>query len=220
MRAPLDGTPTIRRPVIINAQIHADLCKALRENDGYPDVGTKLLRGLEKPLRMSGTVRRSHVQAELESELSNAGFISLGVLHKIIGRESISNYFIEYGIEVESKTVSEIETNASKLFSLLVLRERGIRITEYLSVGICDSSFPFQEEADVPLIGTPEERRIIYDWQWKIPPVLEKARHMEFPLEFLPPFTEEQNISHGAFGYVFRVRVACGHLSDPDSVSS
>lgn len=147
---------------------------------------------------MSATLPRSQLRTEIESKLLGSKFTSLATIRKIVSKESVHNYFIQNGITLQPETVSKIGNNAPKLFCLLVLRERGVCVTEYLSAGIRDNAFPFEREEDIPLVGTLEEREHIYHWQWKIPPILEKSKHMDFPLGFMAPFVEEEKISHGA----------------------
>lgn len=155
---------------------------------------------------------------ELEGQISRYGFISLSILKTILDRSRIHECLLEKGVNIRPSALDQISNHHSKLFALLVLSGREQSIEKYLSRELQDDGFPLLTENDLSKIEKEDGRLTISTMQWKIPFILNKHRHLDLPPEYVAPFLEERTVSHGAFGYVSRVRIAECHLRGHDSV--
>lgn len=156
-----------------------------------------------------------NLKHELESEIVKYGFVQSSALNSLITEDSVRAYFRKK--HLCAADIQGITSKAPRLFALLVLLGRGNAIEKCLSSDFVDEIFPLLDTASVPNICHINKQEL-YTRQWQIPIILPRARHLDLPHDFIPPFLEEKQISHGTFGFVSRVKLASGHLTGYDSV--
>ena len=154
----------------------------------------------------------------LEKEINCHNFILLDSLHRLINESNVLKCLHYYDIHLQPDNIQEIIARAPKLFALLVLLGGESRISDYLFKGFGDNCFPILSEEDVPDVGNGQRRQDLYRIQWNIPIILDKSRHLNLPVHFIPPFLDECLVNHGSFGYISKVRVADYHLPGYPSV--
>ena len=154
---------------------------------------------------------------DLKHELERASkreVISLGALHDIINEETVEAYFLHNGTPLRPANLHEIVSKAPRLFAIHVLLNRGCDVMKYLSRGLSDKDLPFLEMPECPEFGSPQEQRSLHQRQWQIASTLDPSEHRAFPAQFKPPFAFKASCpkDRGAFGHVYQVRMADGHL--------
>ena len=164
------------------------------------------------------------VKHELEQDLESCGFIQLSTLDRSITEESVRAYSDSNRLKLRTAQLQDIATKAPRLFAILVLLDRGGAITECLQKRFFDEEF-FDKtgkafgKADIPdIVGV--DKQALYDRQWQIPIVLPRSPHLNLPNEFIPPFlpSKERQPRHGSFGFVYKEKVASGHIENYESV--
>lgn len=162
---------------------------------------------------------------DLKHELERAkdkGFISLEAVHRIINEGTLEAYFRDNGYQLLPADWQKILLEAPRLFAIHVLLDRGCDVQKYLSRGYGDKDLPFFKMPDGPEFGSPQDKESLYWGQWQIPATLVTTEHKTFPVGFKAPFAFEapRPKASGAFGHVYEVRVADGHLPGYSSVGS
>ena len=162
------------------------------------------------------------LEKQLKSDEHKADyrFIHVEALQRLINQESVRKYLRGNGVDPTVEDTDRIVRHSPKLFAILVLCDRGRAIQSYLSKGFCDENFPVYDKTAIPDVGYPRDQESIYVRQWQIPIVLPRSQHLELPKEFIPPFLEQQARTHGHFGWVYKVKLAKGHLENYDSVNN
>ena len=158
------------------------------------------------------------LKQRLEREIESHKFIQLKALHDLITEESIQAHLNVTKPDTQFADLREITSKSPKLFAILVLLGRECTIVEYHSRDFYDRSFPVLKPADIPDIGYPADQQGIYIRQWHIPIVLKRSPHLNLPFEFVPPILEKCDVRNGSFGYVYKVRMADGHVPQYKSV--
>ena len=128
------------------------------------------------------------------------------------------------------KLVDYVRKEASKLYAVLLLAGQSHRIVQLYNNDhrVTDRIFEKGEDSsDVPycsleyLQAMPQlsdVADVIFEKQWCFPPVLRREIHQKFPVVlFRFPFQSEPHpIGGGAWGQVYKVKVAEGHLEAND----
>ena len=155
----------------------------------------------------------------LEQDLGSCKFIQLSTLHRLITRESVRAHLDCNRLGLGTAQLQDIATKACRLFAILVLLDRGAAIKECLEKNFLDGRFPVYDKDDIPDIDG-VDKQALYDRQWQIPIVLPRSPHLNLPDKFIAPFlpSDERQPRHGSFGFVFKERVASGHLEHHESV--
>lgn len=153
------------------------------------------------------------LRTKLEEEVSHLGFISISALRLLVTPDSVASC-LQNILERDSPFFDTVVEKYSKIFALLVVEGVEGNIVEHLTEQVQDGRFPFLREEEVPNLPIGMEKEAVFRSQWKIPPVLEKSTHLDLPPGFIAPFIGRQDIAHGAFGFVYKTRVAEGHLPD------
>ena len=128
------------------------------------------------------------------------------------------------------KLVEYVRREAFKLYAVLLLVGQSHLIVQLYNndYRVTDRIFEKGEDSsDVPYCSLEYLRAMpqlsdvageIFEKQWCFPPVLRREFHQKFPIElFRFPFQNvPQKIGEGAWGHVYKVRVAEGHLEVDD----
>ena len=141
-------------------------------------------------------------------------FISLEDLHGLITEQRVEEHLRSN--KRLDRRFREIIPIRPRLFAILVLLEREENLNAILE-HIPDDSFVYSNEEDVPQeIGNRDQRADFFDRQSHFPPPLTRDFPPRiFPATFRPPLVDRADeIRHGAYGIVRRVKVAKGHLPE------
>lgn len=159
------------------------------------------------------------LRQQLNTQLNKEGFISVSTLKQLITETSVEKRLRIRALPAQTQVISAIVSKASKLFSILVLIECDYHIAGLIADGITDNIFPIAEEDKVTYFEVDQSRQDFFKLQRQFPPVFETETHMDWPENTKLPFLEKTWMNSGAFGLIYRVRVADGHLTGHQSVS-
>ncbi|KAL9610884.1 MAG: hypothetical protein Q9167_004425 [Letrouitia subvulpina] len=158
---------------------------------------------------------RRALQKETRSEVlkSHYKFISLEALDRLVTLPNVRSHLAACRVPIRTEELQKIVSRSRKLFAILVLIGQETAIKECLLKGFCDRNFPIGHIAEIPEIGSDHTKRALHSRQWRIPIVLQRSQHLVLPSGFIPPFLDRDYRANGAFGVVYKVYVAKGHLT-------
>lgn len=160
---------------------------------------------------------RKRLEDELRrnSNYNGHAYFPAGSLAALITRQNI---YKALG-DIDEELVGRILCDASRVFAILVLIERKYHIFDFLDRRLCDDLLPIGK-FDLPDFGAEDDRDKFYRLQFHFPPIFERHRHLELLEQMVLPFLRYSIIDNGSFGYVYKVKVAQGHLPGSQNVWS
>lgn len=140
------------------------------------------------------------------------GFISASKLREMITPASIQKHLEKKAITLSIPLDPKAVARSRKLIAVLVLLDLEKHIEDAIVQGFGDEIFPSKPD-NISFLEDHEEKYQFCLEQWVIPPVFRPDQHIELPKEAILPFLDNTRINHGAFGIVYKVKVADGHLA-------
>jgi hypothetical protein len=139
-------------------------------------------------------------------------FISISTLRDLVTLAAVESHLRVKSIELSTPLNSRIVAGARKLIAVLILLKLEAYIDDALKGGASDDIFPANENNIFFLVDGEDKYHFCHE-QWVVPLALDSDSHMELPREAILPFVEKDFVGHGAFGKVYKIKVAGGHLT-------
>jgi len=143
------------------------------------------------------------------------GFVPIYKLRELVTQTAVENHLERKGVKLSTPLISTTITRSRKLIAILILLDLEIHIENVINLGNTDEIFPVKQ-GNISFLKDDHDKYNFCLMQWAVPPAFTSEQHMELPREAILPFLSKTRINHGAFGIVYKVRVADGHLVDYD----
>ena len=153
----------------------------------------------------------------LEQKEKQPGFISVRDLQDLVTADSVARLLScddpKIPSPADQAALEEALPRARKLTAVLILARLEAYIRDIVvKRGITDEKvFPIGHWPAILPLSAEEMERIGRE-EWAVPLVLKSKHHIKLPRGAVLPYLRKERVNHGAFGIVYKVKIADGHL--------
>jgi len=153
----------------------------------------------------------------LEQKEKQPGFISVRDLQDLVTADSVVRLLScddqKNLSQADQAALEEALPRARKLTAVLILAQLQAYILDIVvKRGIIDEHvFPIGHGTAILPLSAGEMERVRRE-EWAVPLVLKRKYHIKLPRGAVLPYLRKERVNHGAFGIVYKVKIAYGHL--------
>jgi hypothetical protein len=153
----------------------------------------------------------------IEQKEKQPSFISVLDLQNLVTANSIARLLScddsKILTQADQVALEEALPRARKLTAVLILAQLQAYILDIVVKReiIDDDVFPIGYGSVVLPLNAGEMERVRRE-EWSVPLVLKGKHHIKLPRGAVLPYLRKKRVNHGAFGIVYKVKIADGHL--------